>query len=148
VDCVGDSTSVLCILEANCVNVAIRLAAAILCGKTIFCDAFSSHIESVFQTRVNSIKSVTQAIGDATQLSVYILVVKSLKEVGASDCSLDCGIAVAVAITEQTAATKDCEPYEVDKLLCCGITDSVIPLYVAIKNRLYLLLKEKSCTSD
>lgn len=109
-------------------------------------EAIFDTIEAISEAIIDCIEAVAQAVSKSTKLTIYVLIIESLKEVGASDCSLDCGI--VVAISEQAATAKNCEPYEVDKLLCCEMTDSVIPLYVTTKNRLYLLLKEKSCTSD
>ena len=92
VDSIGDSAGVLCAFKANSVNVAIGFAAAILCRKTIFSQGALNAIEAILHARVNSIEAITDAIGNTTKLSIYILIVKALEQVGASYCILQlCG---------------------------------------------------------
>ena len=63
----------------------------------ISCDS----IEAVLEAVVDSIEAITESICDATELSVYILIVETFEEVGASNCALYSGIATeAVAISE------------------------------------------------
>jgi hypothetical protein len=158
-DGVSDFASILAVLKTNCIDVAIGLAAASLCSEAIFCDAGLGCIETIFDcglvgieailhSGVDCIEAVTQTVGNAAKLGIDVLVVETFEKVRASDCTLYCGVACAVAITEQSTIAKDCEPYKINKPLCYEIADSAISLYITIKSRLYLLLKEKSCTSN
>jgi hypothetical protein len=128
-------------IKANCINVAVGLAAAIL-------NVSLCAIETIFEAVVDSIEAITESIGNTTELSVYILVVETFEKVGAGESTLYCGIASTISTTEETTAAENRKPYKVDKPLCYEIADSAISLYITIKSRLYLLLKEKSCTSD
>ena len=82
---------------ANTINVAIYATDAVL----------------------DSIEAISKSIGDATQLSVYILVVKAFEEVGASKRALYCGVATAIA-SEQSTTAENCEPYKVDEPFVTG----------------------------
>ena len=63
----------------------------------ISCDS----IEAVLEAVVDSVEAITESVCDATELSVYILIVETFEEVGASNCALYSGIATeAVAISE------------------------------------------------
>jgi hypothetical protein len=104
---VGDFASVLATFIANRINVAVGLAAALLSGETIFCDTFTGHVEAIFHAIVDSIEAITETVGDATELSVYILVVETFKKVGAGDCALYSSI-VGATISKQSAITEDC----------------------------------------
>lgn len=104
VDGVGDFTCVFAIFIANRVNVAVGCAAAILYGVAEVGNALTCCVETI-----------AESVGDATELSVDILCVETFEEVGAGESTLDCGIAIAVAVTKDTAITKNCEPYEIDK---------------------------------
>ena len=140
VDSTSNIAEALAHVEANGVNVAVGSAAAIL-------DVCLSTIETILETVVDSVEAITETIGDAAELSVDILIVETFEEVGTSDCALYGSIAGA-AISKQSSITEDCKPYQINKPLCYEIADSAISLYITIKSRLYLLLKEKSCTSD
>jgi hypothetical protein len=115
VDGVGDFTCVFAIFIANRVNVAVGCAAAILYGVAEVGDAFASHVEAIFHTGVDSVETIAESVGDTTELSVDILCVETFEKVGAGESTLDRGIAIAVAVTKDTAITKNCEPYEIDK---------------------------------
>ena len=106
-NCVGDFASVLATFVTNRINIAVGFAATLLSGETIFCDAFASHVEAIFQAIVDGIETITETIGDATELSVYILIVETFKEVGASDCALY-GSIVGATISKQSTITEDC----------------------------------------
>ena len=93
---------------AHTVNVAVCAA-----------DSILDSIEAIFHTRVNSIEAVRETIGDATQLSVYILVVEAFEEVRTSECALYCGVATAIA-SEQSTTAENCEPYKVDEPFVTG----------------------------
>jgi hypothetical protein len=112
-NCVGDFASVFATFVANRVNIAVGFAAALLSSEAIFCDAFTSHVEAVFHAIVNSIETITETIGDATELSVYILVVETFEKVRASNCALYCGI--VSTISEDTAIAENGKPYKIDK---------------------------------
>jgi hypothetical protein len=107
VNCVGDFASVFATFVANRINVAVGLAATLLSGKTVFCDALAGHVETIFHATIDGIEAITEAVGDATELSVYILVVETFKKVGASNCALY-GSIVSATISKQSAITEDC----------------------------------------
>ena len=102
-DCGGDVASVLRALKADSVDVAIDAAAAIL-----HCVA------KVTNALTGCVEAVTNAIGDAAQLSVYVLVVEAFEEIGTSEGTLDCGVASTIT-TENTTAAENCEPNEVNE---------------------------------
>jgi hypothetical protein len=110
-----DSTSnvaeALAHIKANCVNVAVSGAAAILyiCLNTV---------EAVLEAVVDSIEAITESICDATELSVYILIVETFEEVRAGDSTLYCGI--AIAISKDAASTKYSKPYKIDEPCVTG----------------------------
>jgi hypothetical protein len=104
---VGDFASVLATFVANRINVAVGLAAALLSGETIFCDAFTGHVEAIFHTGVDSVEAIAQAIGDTTQLSVDILGVKTLEKIGTSERALY-GSIVGATISKQSSVTENC----------------------------------------
>ena len=104
-DCVGDFTSVLSIFKANRVNVAVGLAAASL-----------EAIEAIFECVVGCVETITESIGDATELSVYILIVETFEEIRAGNGSLSGGVASTVsAATEDATIAKKSKPYEINK---------------------------------
>ena len=77
---------------AYTVDVAVGLAAALLCSETVLCNSFASHVETIFHAAIDSIETITNAIGDAAKLTIYILIIKAFKQVGASYCILQfCG---------------------------------------------------------
>ena len=115
----GDVASILCGLITNCVDVAVDSAAAILHTITKFGDAILDTIETILQARVDSIEAITDAVGDATELSVYILIVETFEEVRTSECTLHCGVIRAVA-TKQSTTTKYSKPYKVDEPYVTG----------------------------
>jgi hypothetical protein len=86
-NCIGDFTSVFATFVANRINVAVSFAATLLSRETIFCDAFTGHIEAIFHATIDCIEAISKTIGDATELPVYILVVKALEQVGESERS-------------------------------------------------------------
>lgn len=113
-DCGSDVASVLGALVADGVDVAIDTAAAILHCVAKFADALAGCVEAI-----------TDTIGDATQLSVYVLIVESLEEVGTSEGALNCGIASTTITTKNTAAAENCEPNEVNEP---DVTEQSFPL--------------------
>ena len=133
---VGNVIGVLASVVASSVDVAVDSAAAIF-----------HRIAEVGDTLTSCVEAITQTVGDTTKLSVDVLSVEALEQVGASERALY-GSIVGATISKQSTITEDCEPYQINKPLCYEIADSAISLYIAIKSRLYLLLKEKSCTSD
>ena len=102
-DCGSDVASILGALVADGVDIAIDTAAAILHCVAKLADALAGCVEAI-----------TETIGDAAQLSVYVLIVESLEEVGTSEGTLDSGVASTIT-TENTAAAKNCEPNEVNE---------------------------------
>ena len=78
-----------------------------LSGKTIFCDTFTGHVEAIFHTRVDSVEAISKAVGDATELTVNILIVEAFEKIGTSECALYSNI-VGATISKQSTITKDC----------------------------------------
>ena len=103
-DCGGDVASILRALKADSVDVAIDAAAAILHCVTKVTNALTGCIEAV-----------TDAIGDAAQLSVDVLVVEAFEEIGTSEGALDSGVASTIVTTKNTTAAENCEPNEVNE---------------------------------
>ena len=101
-----DVASVLCAFIANCIDVAIDSAAAIFHCIAEFIDTLASSIEAI-----------ADAGCDATELSVYILVVKAFEKVGTCDCALCCSIASAA---KNSTAAKYCEPYKINEPFVTG----------------------------
>ena len=65
-DGVGDRASVLRILIADRVNVAIGLAAAILLREAVLSKGALDSIEAILHSRINGIEAVANAVGDST----------------------------------------------------------------------------------
>ena len=78
-DSIGNSAGVLCVFIANGINIAVGFAAALLRSETIFCQSTLNAIEAILQTRVDCIETITQTIGNATKLSIYVLVVEAFE---------------------------------------------------------------------
>ena len=112
-DSTGNVAEALAHVKANCVNVAVSGAAAIL--NVSLCT-----IETIFEAAVDSIEAITESVGNTTELSVYILVVETFEEVRASNCSLYCGVTSTVSTTEESAAAENRKPYEVDEPFVTG----------------------------
>ena len=93
-DSTGNVAEALAHVKANCVNVAVSGAAAIL--NVSLCT-----IETIFEAAVDSIEAITESVGNTTELSIYVLVVEALKQVRTSNCSLDSGVASTVAISTE-----------------------------------------------
>jgi hypothetical protein len=51
-------------------------------------DSIFNTIEAIFHTSINGIEAVSKTIGNAAKLSIYVLVVETFEEVGASECTL------------------------------------------------------------
>ena len=113
VNCTSNVAETFAHIKANCVNVAVGGAAAIL--NVSLCT-----IEAIFEAVVDSIETITESIGDATELSVYILIVETFEEVRASNCSLYCGVTSTVSTTEESAAAENRKPYKVDEPFVTG----------------------------
>ena len=110
VDGTGYVTEAFAHIIADRVNVAVSSAAAVfdvcLCAiETIFYRSLCA-VEAVFEAVVDCVEAITESIGDATELSVYILIVESFEEVGASESTLYSGVATSEAISEQSTSTK------------------------------------------
>lgn len=106
-DSVSDFTSVFVVFITNSVNVAICLAAALLCSEAIFCNTALGCIEAIFQARVDSVEAITETFGDATELAVNILIVEAFEKIGTSERALYSSI-VGATISKQSTITKDC----------------------------------------
>ena len=102
-NCIGNGAGILGAFKANRINVAISFAAAVLLSKAVFCqcalDAIETilyaslgSIETIFHAAINSVEAITNAVGNAAKLTIYILIIKALEQVGASYCILQfCG---------------------------------------------------------
>ena len=99
VNSTGYVAEALAHIEANRVNVAVGCAAAVF-------DISLSAVEAVFEAIVDSIEAITESVGNTTELSVYVLIVEALKQVGTSECTLDSGVVASTkAITKESAAS-------------------------------------------
>ena len=79
VDSTNNITETLGCVKTESVDVAVGFAAALLCGEAVLGESRLCAIEAVFEAVVECVEAITQAVGDTTELSIYVLIVESFK---------------------------------------------------------------------